>query len=221
MLDGRPRRVSFGPPSRDLGYTRADHGEGGPVSDSLIDPTDALEAHAQGDPKAASELLPLVYKNLRALAGKYMQGERTGHTLQPTALVHEAYIRMIDITRIDWQGKTHFFAMAATQMRRLLVEHARARGASKRVVDKVTLDENAGLAAAVEIDVLALDQALTRLEALSTRQAQVAELRFFAGLTVKETALALSVSERTVKADWRVARVWLLRELEKTSQPED
>jgi RNA polymerase sigma factor (TIGR02999 family) len=184
------------------------------------DPTDALEAHTRGDPQAASELLPLVYDNLRARAGKYMQAERPGHTLQPTALVHEAYVRMIDITRIDWQGKTHFFAMAATQMRRLLVEHARARGAQKRAVDKMTLDENVDFATDPNLDVLALDEALTKLSAESDRQCRVAELRFFAGLSVEETAQALGVSERTVKQDWRFARVWLLRELEQSPPPE-
>ncbi|MCP3997178.1 MAG: sigma-70 family RNA polymerase sigma factor [bacterium] len=177
--------------------------------------TEALSAHSRGDPLAAEELLPLVYEKLRAVAGSYMKGERSDHTLQPTALVHEAYLRLIDVARMDWKGKTHFFAMAATEMRRVLVDHARARSARKRSGGKrVTLHESAGLVEGQPVDLIDLSDALDRLAKLSARQCKVAELRFFGGLNVPETAFALGVSERTVKDDWKFARVWLLRELE-------
>jgi RNA polymerase sigma factor (TIGR02999 family) len=144
-----------------------------------------------------------------------MGREKPGHTLAATALVHEAYIRLIDHTRIDWQGKTHFFAMAAVQMRRILVDHARARDAKKRGggVQKVTLAEHVAIAEENIHDLLAVDMALRGLARQSQRQSQVAELRLFAGLTVEEAAYVLGVSERTVKQDWRVAKAWLLREL--------
>jgi RNA polymerase sigma factor (TIGR02999 family) len=180
------------------------------------DATEILSCHVEGDPTSASELLPLVYDQLRALAGSYMRGERRGHTLAATALVHEAYIRLIDNTRIDWRGRSHFFAMAAKQMRRILVDHARAHGAAKRGAGarKVSLAENVAFARENVHDLLAVDQALLKLAREGKRQAQVAELRLFAGLTVEETSYVLGVSERTVKQDWRVARVWLLRELD-------
>jgi len=176
--------------------------------------TSALSAHSKGDPKAAGELMPLVYDELRQLAAHYMKGERGGHTLQATALVNEAYVRLIDITRIDWQGKTHFFAMAATQMRRILVDHARAKRAGKRGGQKVTLNEADALDFGVSIDLLALDEALDKLAKKNARCCQVAELRLFAGLSVEETAYALGVSERTVKSDWRLARARLMQHLE-------
>jgi RNA polymerase sigma factor (TIGR02999 family) len=177
--------------------------------------TALLASHAAGDGRAADELLPLVYRELRALAAHYLRGERPGATLQPTALVHEAYLRLVDQERIDWQGKTHFYAMAATQMRRILVERARARDAVKRGGGgrRVTLTEALASTADPSVELLALDQALVRLAARSPRQAQVAELRLFAGLLPRETALCLGVSERTIKEDWRVARSWLMKEL--------
>ena len=176
--------------------------------------TSALSAHAEGDPKAADELMPLVYQELRRLAAHYMKRERCSHTLQAPALVHEAYMRLIDITRIDWQGKTHFFAMAATQMRRILVEHARAKGAKKRSGQLVTLNEGEGAGLGISLDLLALDEALDRLSKKNPRCCKVAELRLFAGLSVEETAVALAVSERTVKSDWRLARARLMQDLE-------
>jgi RNA polymerase sigma factor (TIGR02999 family) len=177
--------------------------------------TQALEEHTAGDPKAASRLMPLVYDELRALAARYMRGERADHSLQPTALVHEAYIRLIDISRIDWQGKTHFVAMAATQMRRILVEHARARRAQKRggAPKRVSLDEKIAFIPGNTLDLLVLDEALEKLAGASPRQSRVAELRCFAGLNTKETAYILGVSERTARQDWLVARAWLLREI--------
>ncbi len=177
--------------------------------------TEALVAHAAGDPRAVSRLVPLVYVELRKLASHLMRRERREHTLQPTALVHEAYVRLIDNTRIDWQGKTHFLAIAAKEMRQILVQHARTHKARKRGAGatRVTLDENVVPTPERTFDVLAVDEALDKLSALSPRQGQVVELRYFAGLSVNEAAYALGVSERTVKQDWQVARTWLMREL--------
>jgi len=177
--------------------------------------TRALVAHSNGDPKAASQLLPLVYDKLRALAATYMRGERPDHTLQPTALVHEAYLKLVDLTKIDWQGKTHFFAVAATQMRRVLADHARTRRADKRGggARKVTLSDPSAITPTGLVDMLDLDEAMDRLAGESPRQSRVVELRFFGGLSVKETAHVLDVSEGTVKGDWKVAKAWLAREL--------
>jgi RNA polymerase sigma-70 factor (ECF subfamily) len=186
-----------------------DQGEAGRATESLL-------AHASGDERAADRLLPQVYGELRGLAGRYLRRERPGHSLQPTALVHEAYMRMVDITRIDWRGKTHFFALAATQMRRILVEHARARDAAKRGGrgQRVTLQEAMALDPHRPDDVLALDQALTHLAQVDPRGARVVELRLFAGLQVNEVAEVLGISARTVKGDWQMARAWLSRELQ-------
>ena len=180
-----------------------------------VSTTQALEAHVAGDPKAVSRLLPLVYDKLRALAAGYMRAERSDHTFQPTDLVHEAYVKLIDGERISWQGKTHFFAVAATQMRRILTEHARARQARKRGggARKVKLDDTMAVTQVGVVDMLALDEALDRLAHESPRQVRVVELRFFGGLSVEETARFLEVSRSTVKGDWRVARAWLAREL--------
>jgi RNA polymerase sigma factor (TIGR02999 family) len=174
-------------------------------------------ARSEGDSNAASRLLPLVYDQLRALAARYMQTERRDHTLQPTALVHEAYLRLIDASRVDWQGKSHFFAIAATQMRRVLAEHARAHNAAKRGggARKITLHDEAAISPTGVIDMLALDEAMDRLTRESPRQCRVVELRFFGGLSVEETAHILDVSKSTVKGDWRVAKAWLARELER------
>lgn len=174
---------------------------------------EALRLQAAGGPSAAERLLPLVYDRLRALAGRYLRGERPDHTLQPTALVHEAYVRMIDVKRIDWAGKTHFFAMAARQMRRILVEHARAVGAQRRGAGRrrVEMEDHLAVTAERSLEVLMLEEALSQLAARHERQAHVAELRLFGGMSVDETAQALGVSQRTVKRDWRVARAWLAR----------
>jgi RNA polymerase sigma factor (TIGR02999 family) len=177
--------------------------------------TQALLAHASGDRLVAARLLPLVYDELRHLAARYMRRERRDHTLQPTALVHEAYLRLIDASQIDWQGKTHFLAVAATQMRRVLADHARAHGARKRGGDarKVTLDDNLAISGQGTLDMLALDEAMEKLARDSPRQSRVVELRYFGGLSVEETARILDVSASTVKGDWRVAKAWLAREL--------
>jgi RNA polymerase sigma factor (TIGR02999 family) len=177
--------------------------------------TQALAALSAGDANAASRLLPLVYDELRALAGRFMQRERPDHTLQPTALVHEAYLRLIDGNRVDLAGKTHFFALAATQMRRILADHARARNAAKRggQAKRVSLRDAAAFRPEGVVDILALDEALEKLDRQSPRQRHVVELRYFGGLSVEETARVLDVSPSTVKGDWRVAKAWLAREL--------
>ena len=171
------------------------------------------------DPRRADELMPLVYDELRRLAERYLRGERRGHTLQATALVHEAYLKLVDQTRVDWQGRTHFFAVGARVMRHLLIDYARGRGRAKRGGDwhRVTLAEGIvpGSASGLEPEqLLALEECLERLTELDPRQARVVELRFFSGLTVEETAAALGVSPVTIKRDWSMARAWIERELE-------
>lgn len=160
-------------------------------------------------------LLPLVYDRLRELAAHYMRNEKDCRTLQPTAVVHEAYLRLAGMNRIEWMGKTHFYAMAATAMRRVLVDHARAASAKKRGSKpvKLVLDENLVEARGSAIDLLAVDQSMTRLAAESSRQAQVAELRLFGGLKLTEIGETLGISLTTVKQDWRVARAWLAADL--------
>jgi RNA polymerase sigma factor (TIGR02999 family) len=164
---------------------------------------------------AASKLMPLVYDEFRALAARHLRRERADHTLQPTALVHEAYLKLIDQTRVDWQGRTHFFAVGAQAIRRILVDHARQRKRQKRGggAGRVALDESVALAPQRAEEILALDDALEKLAKLDARQAQVVEMRFFAGMNVDEVAGVLGVSKRTVEGDWTMARAWLLREL--------
>ena len=179
-------------------------------------PTALLLAWGQGDPEAFQRLVPLVHDELRRVAMACMARERTDLTLQPTALVNEAYLRLIEIDRIAWRDRTHFLAMAARTMRRVLVDAARARGSRKRggAVTRVTLDDRAfGVAAGAVPDLLDLDAALSRLAVLHPRPHDVVELRFFGGLNVEEVAAALAVSPDTIKRDWRFARMWLLREL--------
>lgn len=177
--------------------------------------TRALLEHVSGERAATARLLPLVYDKLRKLAAGYMRRERRDHTLQPTALVHEAYLRLIDTSRVDLQGETHFVALAATQMRRVLADHARAHRARKRGggARKVTLKSDLAIDVEGHVDALGLDEALDRLAQSSPRQSRVVELRFFGGLSVEETARILDVSPSTVKGDWRVAKAWLAREL--------
>jgi len=177
--------------------------------------TDRLIASCNGDPGAVEELLPLVYDKLRALAGTMMRDERAGHTLDATGLVHEAYLRLVDIERVDWSGKTHFYAIAARQMRRVLVDHARRRGAQKRGGDarRVTLAEGIGSRRERWVDLFAIHEALDKLRLHNERRCRVAEMRLFAGLKFREIAHVLGVAERTVKEDWRMARAWLSREL--------
>ena len=168
--------------------------------------------------QAAEELLPLVYDELRRLARRYLSRERPDHTLEPTALVHEAYVRLVDPAQDNWRGRTHFFAVGARVMRHLLVDHARGKGRAKRGGGwrRVTLAEEAPPWAARDLDredLLALDAALEKLSRIDEREARIVELRFFAGLKIREVASLLGVSKRTVEDDWAHARVWLRREL--------
>jgi RNA polymerase sigma factor (TIGR02999 family) len=173
-----------------------------------------LAGWADGDAAARAALLSIIYDELHRLAHHYMRGERPGHLLQTTALVHEAYLRLVDVDRMQWRDRAHFFAMAATTMRRILVDHARGQGREKRGAGAVLTPIGSELPApAPEVDVLALDEALERLAAIDPQQAKVVELRYFAGMTIEETAAALDVSTGTVKRDWSVAKAWLYREL--------
>ena len=185
------------------------------MAESSTEAAQALTARCSGDTRAADRLLPLVYEKLRMLARRYMQREEGYRTLQPTALVHEAYIRLLGPQRIDWRGKTHFFAVAATQMRRILVEHARAAQAQKRGSRPTRITFNDDMAPTHErtVELIALDEALHRLARRSQRQCTVCELRLFAGMHVVEIAEVLGVSDKTVKRDWQLARAWLAREL--------
>lgn len=169
---------------------------------------------ANRDPAARERLVPIVYDELRRLAHHYMRGEREGHTLQTTALVNEVYLRLAGIDALRGRDRAHFFAMASTLMRRVLVDYARQRGREKRGggVSVTSLDANA-VAPQPAVDVLALDEALDRLAAVDPQQSRVVELRFFAGLSVEETAEALDISPATVKRDWATARLWLYNEL--------
>jgi RNA polymerase sigma-70 factor (ECF subfamily) len=181
------------------------------------DATQLLVRASRGDQEAVRRLVPLVYDELRALAHHYLppKGAAGAATLQPTALVHEAFLRLIGQDAADYQSRTHFLATAATAMRSVLLDYARARGAAKRGGGwlRITLDEAAALQAETELDLCALDEALARLAQLKQRAARIVELRFFGGMTVEEVADCLGVSVRTVKGDWRTARAWLRAEL--------
>jgi RNA polymerase sigma factor (TIGR02999 family) len=184
------------------------------LASSPEDITRLLALWKDGDGTALEALVPLVYQELHRLAGVYMRGERPGHALQTTALVNEAYLRLCKAHGICWHDRTHFYAVAARTMRRILVDFARARGQQKRDGgQRVDLDEALTLSAERSADLVALDDALTMLAALDHRQGQVVELRFFAGLTDREIADVLHISPRTVSREWSVARAWLLREL--------
>jgi RNA polymerase sigma factor (TIGR02999 family) len=174
-----------------------------------------VENARRGDEEALSALMPLVYDELRRLAASYMRRERPGQTLQATALVHDAYIRLMQDSKLSWQNRSHFFGIAARSMRQILVERARARHAVKRGGSRIRVTLDAGLLAAEApaIDLEALDEALTRLEALDDELAQVVEVRFFGGLSIEEAAETLGVSPATVKRRWTVAKAWLVREL--------
>ena len=183
-------------------------------------PTDLLLAWGRGDQDACDRLMPLVYDELRRLASQYMRREPVGHTLQATALVNEVYLRLVDVERIQLEGRGHFFALAARMMRRLLVDSARARGNDKRGgrLRRVPLDEASDALADSGLDFEALDDALQKLESIHPRKVQVVELRFFGGFSVEQAADTLRVSTDTVKRDWRFAKLWLLRELSGASE---
>ena len=179
------------------------------------DVTGLLSAVKAGDRSAVEKLLPIVYDELRRRAASLMRREREGHTLQPTALVHEAFVQLVQQDRVDWQGRAHFFAVAAQLMRRILVDHARGRLRDKRGggAVRISLDEGLGLSVERDADVVALDDALKSLAAVDARQAELVEMRFFGGLSVEEVAAVLGVSKRTVEAEWTVTKAWLRREL--------
>jgi RNA polymerase sigma factor (TIGR02999 family) len=179
------------------------------------DVTELLLAWRDGDEDALSRLAPLVYEELHRLAAAYLRREKSGHTLQTSALVNEAYIKLVDSSRVRWQNRAHFFAVAAQLMRRILVDFARKRQRSKRGGgwQEITLDEKLGVTARLDSDLVALDDALRELAKFDPRKAQVIELRFFGGLSVEETSEALQVSTDTVGRDWRAAKAWLSREL--------
>ena len=178
--------------------------------------TQLLVRWREGDPHALDELMPLVYKELRRLAAHYMRGERPGHTLQTSALVNEAYLRLAGHEEIQWQDRAHFFAVAAQAMRRILVDHARRRDNLKRGGGalRVALDDDAVIVSAGRVaEVVALDEALARLAEVAPRKSQLVELRFFGGLSIEETAEVLGVSPGTVMRDWTFAKAWLRREI--------
>ena len=179
--------------------------------------TQLLRAWSDGDQQALQQLIPLVYDELHRLAHRYMARERPGRTLQTTALVHEAYLRLVDWKNVRWQNRAHFWAISAQLMRRILVDFARARGYAKRGGDaqQVSLDEALEVSEERSAELVALDDALSRLAGTDSRKSQVVELRFFGGLSVEETAEVLKVSADTVLRDWRLAKVWLLREMAK------
>lgn len=177
--------------------------------------TQLLQAWGRGDLAAFDRLIPLVYEQLRQQARRHLRRERPGHTLQTTGLVHEAYLRLVDQREANWQNRAQFFAIAAQMMRRVLVDHARSRHAGKRggSAIHVTLEEATAPAEEPGVDLIELDEALTRLAALDPQQARVVELRYFTGLGIEETAQVLGVSPATVKREWTIARAWLRREL--------
>jgi RNA polymerase sigma factor (TIGR02999 family) len=182
---------------------------------SPSDVTRLLQAWSAGNRGALDELTPVVYAELHRLARINLRGERADHSLQATALVNEAYVRLVGQTRIRWESRAHFFGTAAQLMRRILVDHARRRQSLKRggLATRVELDDALGAAEERSIDVLALDQALERLAVLDARQSQLVVLRFFGGLTIEEVAEVLEISPATAKREWTTARVWLRREL--------
>ena len=182
--------------------------------------TRLLKEITDGDGKAPEELLPIVYDELKKLASSYMRNEREGHTLQTTALVHEAYIRLVDWKNVSWQNRAHFFAVAAQLMRKILVDYARSHRAEKRGsgVQKIALDEAITFAAENDLDLLALDEALSMLEKIDQRQSRIIEMRFFGGLTIEETAEVMDLSPATITNEWTMARTWLYSRLKDKDQ---
>lgn len=178
--------------------------------------TQLLVAWGKGDETALDQLIPAVYGELRRIAGNFMRRQNPGHTLQASALVNEAFLRLVDSNKVNWQSRTHFFAVSAQLMRRVLVDAARRRNSQKRGGDRlrITLDDRVDLSNEDETDLVALDEALTRLADLNPRHSRIVELRYFGGLTEDQVAETLNVSARTVRRDWSVARAWLYRELQ-------
>lgn len=187
------------------------------------DVTAILLSWSDGDREAPARLMPLVYTELRRLARDYLRHERPDHTLQPTALVNEAYLRIVDQTRVSWQNRAQFFGLAAQLMRHILVDHARTRMAAKRggQMHKVSLDEAWMTTGERATELVRLDEALKMLAQFDERKSQVVEMRFFGGLSVEETASALGISDKTVMRDWRIAKLWLHRELSESDTQND
>ncbi len=185
---------------------------------SAIQITELLQSWSQGDESSIERLMPLVYDELHRMARRYMSNEKPGHTLQATALVNEAYLRLVESSQANFQNRSHFFAVSAQVMRRILVDWARSRQAAKRGSDQaaLTLDEALAVPMKTGTDLVAVDDALKALALVDLRKSQVVELRFFGGLSVEETAAVLKVSQETVHRDWRLAKSWLRRELGKT-----
>lgn len=185
------------------------------ITRSAHEITELLQAWNQGDDQALEKLTPLVYEELYRAAKRCMAGERPGHTLQTTALINELYLRVLDLRRVSWQNRAHFFAICARQMRRILTDLFRSGRYLKRGggVRRISLDTSAAVSREARRDLLAIDQALNRLVVVDRRKSQVVELRFFGGLSVKETAEVLKVSPETVMRDWKLAKAWLLCEL--------
>jgi RNA polymerase sigma factor (TIGR02999 family) len=181
--------------------------------------TQLLVAWGKGDETALDQLIPAVYGELRRIAGNFMRRQNPGNTLQASALVNEAFLRLVDSNKVNWQSRTHFFAVSAQLMRRVLVDAARRRNSQKRGGDRlrVTLDDRIDVSNENETDLVALDEAMTRLAQLNPRHSRIVELRYFGGLTEEQVAETLSVSARTVRRDWSVARAWLYRELQSTN----
>lgn len=186
-------------------------------SDAPQQVTDLLARWRSGDRKALDALMPLVYEELRQLARHYLRLERPDHTLQSTALVHEAFVRLVGQNPPEWKDRTHFYGVAARLMRQILVDHARAHGAAKRggTSVKLTLDEGLVQSKALDLDILALDEALNKLTKVDSQQCQIVELRFFSGLSIEDTAELLGISPATVKRSWTTARAWLFREMKR------
>ena len=183
--------------------------------------TKLLLAWRDGEPAALDRLMPIVYEELKRLASAYMRRQKPGHSLQTVDLVNEAYMRLIDSSRVKWQDRNHFYAIASQIMRRLLVDSARKRNSQKRGGGRaqITLDDNLEIAGGPGTDLVALDEAMKRLAVLNPRQSRIIELRYFGGLTEEETAEVLGLSSRTIRRDWTVARAWLFRELTGPASP--
>jgi RNA polymerase sigma factor (TIGR02999 family) len=193
------------------------------MAESSTEVTRLLHDWSEGDPQALAKLMPLVCEDLRAMARRYMRREEAGHTLQPTALVNEVYLRLHGRRQVSWKNRAHFFGFAAQTMRRVLVDHARSRQTAKRGdgLQAVPLDETGDLAVPLRLDVVALDDALKSMARMDARQAHIVELRYFVGLNVEETAAVLEISTATVKREWRVAKLWLFREIKGEKPPDE
>ena len=185
------------------------------MSRATSDVTRLLQQWSSGEKQALDLLMPEIHRELRKLAASYLRKERADHTLQPTALVNEAFLKLVDQRAVQWQNRAHFFGIAAQAMRRILVDHARAHAAGKRGdgIRKVPLDDAMNVSRVEDVDLLALDEALTRLAAIDPQQSRVVELRFFGGLTLEETAEVMRISPATVGREWRMAKAWLFAEI--------